>query len=254
MTQPPDSPAPPTPADDPAARRGGVRALRQGVVDALGAPALLLFASYLGFGSLVHGAELSLFAGIASTIATFALPGQIVAVELYATGATLTGIALAVALTNVRLLPMTLALLPRFGKAPRWQLYALAHVIAVTGWVQAMTVLHRMPMADRVPYYAGFAAVLMSSTLAGTVFGFLASDVVPAALSLGLIMVNPIYFLLMLSRNLAVPAHAWAMGFGVVLGPSLHLLSPDWGLLATGLIAGTAGFVIGRRPLRNRNG
>lgn len=125
-----DPPAPSAPADDdPAARRGGARALRRGVVEALGAPALLLFASYLGFGSLVHGAELSLFAGIASTIATFALPGQIVAVELYATGATLAGIALAVALTNVRLLPMTLALLPRFGKAPRWQLYALAHVI-----------------------------------------------------------------------------------------------------------------------------
>ena len=220
---------------------------RRGFRDALGAPVLLLFASFLGFGSLVHAADLSFFAAFVSTIITFALPGQIVVIELFATGATLAVIALAVALTNVRLLPMTVSLMPHFGAVARWKRYALAHLIAVTGWVQAMSVFAATPPAERFPYYVGFSHALLLSTILGTTIGFGLAGGLPAPVSLGLIMVNPIYFLLMLSRNLAVPAHAWAMGLGAVCGPLFYMVSPDWGLLATGIVAGTAGFLIGAR-------
>ena len=226
------------------------RALHRGIRDSVGAPVLLLFASYLGFGSLVHSSDLSLFAGLFSTISTFALPGQIVVVELYATGATLTVIAIAVALTNVRLLPMTLSLIPHLGHVAPWKRYGVAHMIAVTGWVQALGIFGRLPVAERLPYYVGFSGMLIVSTLVGTTIGFLLADAVPTAVSLGLVFVNPLYFALVLSRNLTVRTHAWAMALGALLGPGLHLASPNWGLLATGLIAGTAGFLIGQRRRR----
>ena len=229
------------------------RALQRGVRDGFGAPALLLFASYLGFGSLVHSSDLSLFAGLFSTISTFALPGQIVVIELYATGATLTVIAIAVALTNVRLLPMTLSMVPHLGRVARWKLYAIAHLIAVTGWVQALGMFGRLPVAERLPYFTGFAGLLIVATLIGTTIGFLLADAVPTAVSLALVFVNPLYFALVLSRTLTVRTHAWAMALGALLGPWLHLASPDWGLLATGLVAGTAGFLIGQNRRQPRN-
>src|SRR3546814_4248723 len=50
--------------------------------------------------------------GLFSTTTGWALPGQVALVELYAVGASLTAIVIAVGLTNVRLLPMALSLMP----------------------------------------------------------------------------------------------------------------------------------------------
>jgi len=54
-------------------------------------------------------------------------------------------------------------------------------------------------------------------------------------------------------------ARAWAMALGAVIGPALHTFDPDWGLLATGAIAGTAAFagdrwIAGRRRREGRDG
>ena len=69
-------------------------------------------------------------------------------------------------------------------------------------------------------------------------------DLVPKSVTLGLVFINPIYFLVMFAGNLANRAWAYALGIGGVLGPILHLVSPDWGLLITGLVAGTAAYFI----------
>src|SRR3546814_14400379 len=57
-----------------------------GLKDSFGVPMIVLGASYVGFGSLVHGAGLDVWLGLFSTFTGWALPGQIVVIELYSLG------------------------------------------------------------------------------------------------------------------------------------------------------------------------
>lgn len=230
-------------------------AFRGGARDILGAPLVVLGASYVGFGSLVRGSDLGLPVALLSTVTGWALPGQMVLIEAYAIGASLTAMIAAVALVNVRLLPMTLVLLPglRVPGRPRWWDYAAAHLIAVTGWVQAMRICPTLPPEQRLPYFVGFAATLWASCVGTTAIGYYLVTAVPAAVSLGLVFLNPLYFILVLTADLRNRARLGAMALGAALGPILHRVDPEWGLLATGLFAGTAAF-LADRAWRRRHG
>ena len=102
-----------------------------GLRDSVGVPMLVLGASYVGFGSLVHGAGLDVWLGLFSTFTGWALPGQIVVVELYSLGGSLLVVAAAVAMTNARLLPMTVSLMPylRLRGTPAWRATARPVVV-----------------------------------------------------------------------------------------------------------------------------
>jgi predicted branched-subunit amino acid permease len=226
-------------------------ALRAGLREAFGAPLLVLFASYVGFGSLVRESRLSLPAGLLSTVSTWALPGQIVSVELFAAGAPLLSIFIAVALTNARMMPMTLTLLPvvRVAGRRQWRLYLAAHLIAVTGWAVAMMRCPDMPPRQRLSYFVGFAGTLLCGSVAGTAFGFLVSGAVPPAVSLGLVFVNPIYFMLLFIGDLRDRSRVLALVLGAGLAPAAHAIGPSWGLLIAGIVGGGLAFALtsGRR-------
>jgi predicted branched-subunit amino acid permease len=228
---------------------GGPRpAGRAGVRQAFGAPGVVMGASFLGFGALVRQSELALWHGLASTVTGWALPGQIALVELYAAGASLLSIALAVALSNARLLPMTVTLMPvlHSPRWPRWSYFLAAHYVAVTGWAAAMRVCPALPAAERLPFFAGFALTLWVVTIATTAAGFHLAGVVPQPVSLGLVFLNPIYFMLVFAEGANQRTRALALGLGAVAGPPLHLLTPDWGLLIAGVGAGTLAFALDR--------
>ncbi|NNG04600.1 MAG: AzlC family ABC transporter permease [Inquilinus sp.] len=217
--------------------------------EALGTPALVLGASYVGFGSLVKVSGWTAAMGLFSTATGWALPGQVALVELYAAGASLASIAAAVTLTNVRLLPMTATLMPRLAapEMPRWRLYAAAHLVAVTGWVASMRTCPTLPPAERLPYLLGFSGILWVTTMLCTLAGYFLAGSVPAYVTLGLVFLNPIYFMLVLSTDLANRRRLLALVFGAVGGPLFHLATPEWGLLITGLVAGTLAYALGRR-------
>jgi predicted branched-subunit amino acid permease len=243
----PETGAPPPPVHrfDFGTPRGAAWA---GIREALGAPALVLGASYVGFGSLVRETGFGLGLGLISTASTWALPGQVALVELYAAGASLLAIVIAVALTNARMLPMTLTLLPllREPARPRWTFYLIAHLVAVTGWAYSMLRFPSMPPAQRLPYFVAFTVTLQAAAMLGTAIGFLVSAVVPLALSLGLVFVNPMNFLLLFLGDLRHRGRVLALVLGAVAAPLFHILSPNWGLLLTGLLGGAAAFVLDR--------
>jgi predicted branched-subunit amino acid permease len=229
------------------------QAMALGARGAFGLPLLVLASSFLGFGALVKETGLALWHGLISTATTWALPGQIAMIELYALGAPLLVILLAVTLTSVRLLPMTLALLPilRSPGRPRWQYYYVAHFIAVTGWSVAMRECPKMPREARLPYFAGFTAVFCTVCMVTTSAGFFLAGMVPLFVTLGLVFLNPIYFMLVFAADVRHPPRVFALFFGALMGPPLHIISADWGLLATGLIAGSAG--LGLAQIRERH-
>ncbi|HEY9548343.1 MAG TPA: branched-chain amino acid ABC transporter permease, partial [Kiloniellaceae bacterium] len=50
------------------------------------------------------------------------------------------------------------------------------------------------------------------------------------------------YFMLVFVADARHRARVLALVAGALTGPPLHLLSPDWGLLLTGLVAGSLAF------------
>ena len=68
---------------DPSARR---RMFFSAAKEAAGMPALVLGASYIGFGSLVRESGIGLGLGLFSTLSAWALPGQVALIELYGVG------------------------------------------------------------------------------------------------------------------------------------------------------------------------
>ena len=163
-----------------------------------------------------------------------------------ATGAGLAGLIFAVALTNARLLPMTVTLIPALSD-PRWPrrlYYFAAHFIAVTAWTVTMQRYPDIPRAHRLPFFIAFGLTLWSICMLGTIAGFFLVGMVPPAVGLGLVFLNPIYFMLMFVADFRLPARALALTFGAIAGPLLQSLDPEWGLLAAGLLAGSAAFAV----------
>ncbi|MGQ9365149.1 AzlC family ABC transporter permease [Azospirillum sp. ST 5-10] len=235
--------------NDTAASPPPIRRVRADAVrEALGLPSLVLFASYVGFGSLVRESGLGLPEGLVSTATGWALPGQMALIELYGVGASLLTIALAVALTNTRLMPMVVTLMPllRGAGAARWCYYALAHFVAVTSWANGMRRLPALEPKLRLAWFTAYGVTLWTTTMVGTVVGFFLTGLVPHPVTLGLVFLNPVYFMLLFAVDLADRAKALSLGLGVLLGPTLHLVSPAYGLLATGLLAGTLAFAADR--------
>lgn len=230
------------------ARRAGARA-------AIGAPALVLGASYVGFGAFVHQSGLNFFQGVASSITGWALPGQIALIEIFAAGGSLLAAAVAVGLANARLMPMVVTLLPilREGETaakPRLIHYLSAHFIALTGWAVAMQRCPDMAPGQRLPFFLGFTLVIWFSTLFCTALGFFLVDLLPPTVTLGLVFLNPLYFMLLFTVDIVRRDRRWALLIGVVLGPLLHVITPEWGLLITGLGGGTLAFLINQHDRR----
>jgi predicted branched-subunit amino acid permease len=222
------------------------RALIGGAREGLGIPAFILFISYIGFGALVKESNLPMWFGLFSTFSAWALPGQIALVELSSVGASILIIFLAAFLTNVRLLPMVAVFMPTImnESTSSWKYYGASFLLAVTPWVFCMKRCPELPKKQRLSFFMGFAVLVWSGSLAGTAIGYLVPDLVPKPVTLGLVFINPIYFLILFAGNLVNRAWILALGIGAIVGPALHLLTPEWGLLITGLTAGTAAYFI----------
>lgn len=236
--------SPPLHKEDFGGRRGAVLAA---VRRAVGVPAIVLGASFVGFGALVHQTGLSVWHALFSTATGWALPGQVALFELYALGASILVIAAAVALTAARLLPMAVTLVPlvRAPGTPRWLYYLAANWIAVTSWAVAMRDCPRMPAEQRLPYFMAFGCTLWAITLVTTVVGFALAGAVPRQITLGLVFINPIYFMLMTAGDVRGRARVLAALLGAAAGPALYLLTPNWSLLLAGIGAGSLAFLLG---------
>ena len=245
---------PPIKADQPQAPRSW-SVLRRALLDAAGTPSLVLFASMMGFGSLARDSGFTLGAALAATAGIWGLPGQIALAELHAAGSETLAVVMAVSLANARFLPMAVAFLPilQAGLARRVWLFGLAQLISVNTWAAGLRVAPGLPGTERRRYFVAFAAVCLSAALFGTAAGFLATEALPRPVTLGLVFLNPIFFALIFADT-RVRSTAFALVLGAVAGPLLHLVSPDWGVLATGLIAGTAAFWLGRMLKAERTG
>ena len=216
-----------------------------GIRNALGVPALLLFSAMTGFGSLAQEQGLSLWISMLSTVLIWGMPGQVVHVELYGLGAPLIAVVLGVAGANARFMPMTLSMMPVFSDSPhnrKWN-YIISHFISINTWTEMNHRGHEIRADRRVFYFLGFSFTCMFAGLIGVYQGYVLFESMPKMVSLCLIFLVPIYFGLLMS-NTVHPPYLLAFVLGCLLGAPMYLLTPAWGLVLSGLIAGTLAFLL----------
>ncbi|MGI9387909.1 MAG: AzlC family ABC transporter permease [Methyloligellaceae bacterium] len=204
-----------------------------------------MICTFVGFGALAREIGLTLGHAAFSSVSIFALPNQVVMADQIGHGATFATVFFAVFLAGIRLLPLTVSLLPVLKEdrsAPGWLWPLIVHFVAITVWVESMRHLPKRPPHLRIPYYLGFAMALMAATLLGTVSGYQLSANVPPAVAAVLLFLTPIYFIL----SLIIVADAFlektAIILGVVFGPLFFYVMPGFDLLLTGLIGGTLAY------------
>jgi len=215
-----------------------------GCRDAFGVPVAVLLAGMVGFGALGHASGLSLGVTTATSIFMYALPGQVVFVEMIALGASGFAIAVAAILTGARFLPMTLTLVPQIPKEDRSRsLYATAHFISMTSWAVMMRDFANISPRDRMAYFTGFGMTCWAVSVPATMLGYLLAGHVPTPVTIGLVMLNPLFFLLSFTEVRA-RASRLALLIGGLSGPIVYSWAPGWSILICGLIGGTVAFFL----------
>jgi len=224
----------------------------QGIRDALGAPVLVLFAGMVGFGAMGHSHGFDVWMTGLTSLLMFALPGQVVMLEMFISGSSLLAIGFAVTLTSTRFVTMVVTLFPQLHRRDRNPLlYLWVHMLAMTAWAVSMREFPAIAPKHRLNYFIGLALPCWLISPLGTVLGYFVAGWVPAAVTLGLVFINPLFFLLTFTE-----VKPWvnriAIGLGCLLGPVFYMWDADSSLLLTGVVAGSLAYVVERRWLRAR--
>ena len=101
-------------------------------------------------------------------------------------------------------------------------------------------------------YFLGFSFTCMTAGIIGVLQGYIIFESMPQMVSLCLVFLVPIYFGLIMS-NTVHPPFLLAFILGCILGPPMHLLTPEWGLVLTGLTTGTLAYLLRHRLPVPRN-
>lgn len=221
-------------------------------MNALALPVVVLMAAQVGFAALAREAGFSLVETLVLTLGVWALPSQVVFVGLVGAGASMPAVALAVALSAIRFMPMVMAWTPvvRTPATSRWLLLVMSWFVAITAWVFAMARLPDMDREARMPFFAGFAITLTIANAAIVAVAYRAIGAMPDLVAAGLVFLTPIYFMMALYSAARGPADILALASGLVLGPVFSVLTPSADLLLAGLLGGTFAYVVGRRTRR----
>lgn len=234
--------APATFSSNSAAFFGGVRSAWTSVF------CPVISGTYVGIGALAHGFGLSVWWLALSTVLIWAGPAQVVLLSALGTGAAPFEVALAVALTGIRLLPMVVALLPLL-RGPETRLRDLllpTHFTSVSMWVESLRLLPALPRERRVAFCNGLSVGFMSAaSVAGFVGYYLAAEL-PPLLAGALLFITPMAFLVSTARNARMMMDKLALAFGLVLGALLTAYQVQLDLIWSGIGGGTLAYLIHR--------
>ena len=207
-----------------------------------------MIANYLGIGALSHDLGLPLGWTLVATVLMWAAPAHVILATGLGGTAALIETAVAVALSAVRLLPMTMTLQPllRRPETRTWSLLLPAHFTAISVWVEGIRLLPRLHPSQRIPFINGFGLALSLYGLLGTLVGYLLSAQVPVAVAAALLFTTPIAFLLSLIKSSRGVIDYGALLLGLVLGPTLAAAGIGLDLVWTGLIGGSVAYGLHR--------
>ncbi|NBR39270.1 MAG: branched-chain amino acid ABC transporter permease, partial [Alphaproteobacteria bacterium] len=207
----------------------------------------------MGFSVIAKEAGLNFWMVLATTASVWGLPGQVAFAGLYATGASLLLIFVAVALANMRMMLMVISgadiLRLRDLNLPLWRRVLMMHFLAITSWTQIGYMQDRYTADQLVTYYTGFSLTIFSFGMTGTTIGFFFDDLIPPEILRIVIFVTPIYILLLII-NARQTVNRIALVIGASLCPLLYFWIGNWSVLVSGLVGGTLAILIYHRLSR----
>jgi predicted branched-subunit amino acid permease len=209
---------------------------------------LVLFATYLGIGALAHDTHFSLGWTLASTALVWAGPAQIIVISTLGSGATIMQSAIAVTVSAIRLFPMVVSVLPmmRTENTKRRHLILVAHLTAVTLWVECFRFLPQVPRERRIAFIQGLGCGLVCVCLVANTIGFLLAANLSALLAAAILMLTPLAFLFSTARNCRELADVVALVLGLALFPLATMLDSGVDILVSGVVAGTIAYGVHR--------
>jgi predicted branched-subunit amino acid permease len=213
----------------------GLRSVTDTVLSAV------VFATYLGIGALAHDSGFSLGWALASTLFVWAGPAQIILISTLGSGATIIQSAIAVTVSAIRLFPMVVSVMPlmRAPQTKRRHLILVAHLTAVTLWVECFRFLPQVPRDRRITFIHGLGSGLVMICMAATTIGYLLAANLPQLLAAGILMLTPLAFLFSTARNSRELSDVIALILGLLLFPLAAKLGSGIDILISGVVAGT---------------
>jgi hypothetical protein len=220
-----------------------------GLRDCLVAPGWGAFAAMAGFGAIAGQADVSLSVAWTLLFGLWSMPGQVAYLELHDTGIGPIALIGAVTVANIRMLPLTIASIPllRDGGGVRPADFLLAQLNSVTAYVQLADMAERIPdRPRRARHFLGFCVGTLILTGPATAIGYVLARSLPIIPLQAMVFLAPLYVLLLAGRsgkaNVIISVAA-----GALLVPIAHLVSPAWGIVGGGTLAGSIAFLVTRK-------
>lgn len=222
------------------------RGLPPGAAAAVSLAGAVMAASFIGFGAFLRSVDFELVAGLATVPLIWALPGQVVFIDSIHKGLGLAATSLAVSLTAVRLMPLTVLVLAqtRVKGAARWPELIAAHFVAITLWLLSNLKVESVPYRRRLPWLVGLGGTLCASMIGFSTLGYFLADRLPVPLAASLVFFTPAFFLVSLLSGLRWRFEYGALVLGAIIGPLTYQIAPEFDLFVAGIAGGSLAFML----------
>jgi predicted branched-subunit amino acid permease len=212
------------------------------MIDALRAPCYALGMTMAGFSTIAREAGLDFWMALVTSLGVWGMPGQVAFASLYAVGASLVIIFIAVSLANMRMLLMVVSAadMMHLGahQLPLWKRVFWMHFLAITAWAHVGMAQQKYPSHLLLAYYQGFALTIFTFGIGGTILGYFLSDFLTPDLLRFVIFITPIYIMLMII-NARQKANRLAVVIGGCLSPVFFPFAGEWAILLAGVVGGS---------------
>ncbi len=200
-------------------------------------PGLVAFG--LAVGTTAARKGLGLFDAVLMNALVFAGASQMVAMEIWPDRLTLASVAVLAVVTatvNARMLLMGASLRPWLGALPPWQSYPMLHFLTDPGWLVAMR--YRAVGGNDAAVLLGGSLLFFASWNAAATAGYLLGTQIANPRAIGLDLVMPIFFAVMLiplwqGRRRGI---AWLIAGAVAL--LVERFVAGWWFIIAGALAG----------------
>jgi predicted branched-subunit amino acid permease len=220
--------------------------LPQGAAAAVSLAGVVMAASFIGFGAFLRSVDFDLLTGLATVPLIWALPGQVVFIDSIHKGLGLAATSLAVSITAVRLMPLTVLVLAqtRVKGAARWPELIAAHFVAITLWLLSNLKIEKVPHRRRLPWLMGLGGTLCGSMIVFSTVGYFLADRLPLPLAASLVFFTPAFFLVSLLSGIRWRFEYAALVLGAIIGPLTYRIAPEFDLFIAGIAGGSLAYMV----------
>src|SRR5258705_4222675 len=143
---------------------------------------------------------------------------------------------------------MVVSVLPmmRTPRTKRRHLILVAHLTAVTLWVECFRFLPQVPRERRIAFIQGLGCGLVCVCLVANTIGYTLAANLSPLLAAAILMLTPLAFLFSTARNCRELADVIALGLGLVLFPLATMLNSGVDILVSGVVAGPIRYAVHR--------